>query len=53
MNEAASAFNSEVGAIRQSLAELQDEVLKLVANRCDELEKRLNAVERAGYKGAA
>lgn len=53
VNEAASAFNSEVGAIRQSLTDLQDEVLKLVANRCDELEKRLNAVERAGYKGAA
>lgn len=52
-NEAKSAFDAEVGAIRQQLKAFQEEVLAAVANRSDEMEKRLNAIERAGLKGAA
>ena len=52
-SEAAGAFTSEVLSIRSELRALQDDVLAQLANRCDVLEKRLVAVERAGYRGAA
>lgn len=52
-NEAASEFTAEVLSIRKDLRAMQDDVLTDVANRFDAIEKRLNAVERAGFKGAA
>lgn len=52
-NEAASEFTAEVLAIRKDLRAMQDEMLTDVANRFEAIEKRLNAVERAGFKGAA
>lgn len=52
-NEAATAFTSEVLAIRADLKELQDTALEFLSDKYAAIEKRVAAVERAGYRDAA
>ena len=52
-NEAGSAFSAEIEALKRDLSGLQDDLLKTFSVRCDELEKRILAAERAGYRSAA
>lgn len=52
-NEAASAFTGEVLSVRAELRAIQDQMLQELAARCETLEKRLIALERAGYQAKA
>ncbi|WP_286949217.1 MULTISPECIES: hypothetical protein [Brevundimonas] len=50
VNEAGSAFSAEIGALKAELKALQDEALQAFVSRCEELDKRIGQVERAGYR---
>ncbi|MFC5370916.1 hypothetical protein ACFPIF_00015 [Brevundimonas faecalis] len=52
-SEASQAYTAEVMAMKEELRRLQDEFLAAFAKRCDDLERRISAAERRGYRSAA